>query len=143
MSSDEVKKNASASSAEAEKKEDQKEKEKDSESRDKSEQIKDEKKVLSEKEKLPEEPIIKLENVTKTFGSGGLGLSEVTINVHKGEFVFIVGPTGSGKTTFFRLLIRDLLPQKGKVLVAGIDLTHLPSGKIPQYRKKIGDIAQA
>ena len=57
--------------------------------------------------------MIKLDNVSKTFGTGTGGLQDVSISVEKGEFVFLVGPTGSGKTTLFRLLIRDTLPTKG------------------------------
>lgn len=86
--------------------------------------------------------MIKLDNVYKTFGLGNTGLSDVTLSVEKGEFVFVVGPTGSGKTTLFRLLIRDILPTKGTVVVAGYDIVKLPHKKIPHLRKKIGVVFQ-
>lgn len=86
--------------------------------------------------------MIKLDNVTKTFGLGTNGLTDVTLYVEKGEFVFIVGPTGSGKTTLFRLLIRDMIPTRGTITVGNYDLIKLPKQKIPLLRKKVGVVFQ-
>ena len=86
--------------------------------------------------------MIKLDKVSKTFGLGNAGLSEITLTIEKGEFVFLVGPTGSGKTTLFRLLIRDTLPTKGTVVVGDYDIAKLPHRKIPHLRKKIGVVFQ-
>lgn len=86
--------------------------------------------------------MIKLDKVSKSFGSGATGLLDVTLTVERGEFVFIVGPTGSGKTTLFRLLIRDMLPSEGSILVGDFDLVKLPKHKIPYLRKKIGVVFQ-
>lgn len=86
--------------------------------------------------------MIKLENVSKVFGLGNAGLIDLTIAIEPGEFVFLVGHTGSGKTTLLRLLLRQLLPTKGKISVADIDLIRLPKRKVPNYRKKIGVIFQ-
>lgn len=86
--------------------------------------------------------MIKLENVTKKFGTGSTALSEVDLIVDKGEFVFLVGPTGSGKTTIFRLLIRDSLPSQGKIVVNDWDVVNLPKDKISLLRKKVGVIFQ-
>lgn len=86
--------------------------------------------------------MIKLNDVSKTFSIGAYGLSEVTLGVDKGEFVFLVGHTGSGKTTLFRLLIRDLLPSKGSILIEDYDIVKLPHYKIPHLRKKIGVVFQ-
>lgn len=85
--------------------------------------------------------IISLENATKVFG-GTIGITDVNLHVDKGEFLFLVGPTGSGKTTIFRLLIREIAPSKGSVVVSGTDLIKLPKKQIPAYRKKIGVIFQ-
>lgn len=82
--------------------------------------------------------MIKLEKVSKTYGSGIFSLSDISLSVEKGEFVFLVGPTGSGKTTIFRLLIRDMLPSKGTIVVGDFDVVKLPLHKIPNLRKKIG-----
>lgn len=86
--------------------------------------------------------MINLDKVSKTFATGASGLLDITISVEKGEFVFLVGPTGSGKTTVFRLLIRDTLPTKGTIIVADFDLIKLPHRKIPHLRKKIGIVFQ-
>ncbi len=85
--------------------------------------------------------MIKLDNVTKVFTTGH-GLTDITLAIDKGEFAFLVGPTGSGKTTFFRLLIREMLPTKGDITVAEYDLIKLPNRKIPHLRKKIGVVFQ-
>lgn len=86
--------------------------------------------------------MIKLDNVTKTFGLGTSGLTDITLSIEKGEFVFVVGPTGSGKTTLFRLLIRDMIPTKGSIIVGDYDLVKLPKQKIPHLRKKVGVVFQ-
>lgn len=86
--------------------------------------------------------MIKLDKVSKTFGLGNSGLDEITLEIEKGEFVFLVGATGSGKTTLFRILIRDLLPTKGSVIVGDFDVIKLPHKKIPNLRKKIGVVFQ-
>lgn len=86
--------------------------------------------------------MIKLDNVSKTFGTGSHGLTDITLTIDKGEFAFLVGPTGSGKTTLFRLLIREMLPTKGSIYVADYDLLKLPSHKIPHLRKKVGVVFQ-
>lgn len=85
--------------------------------------------------------MIKFENVTKVFGTGH-GLTDINLTIDKGEFAFLVGPTGSGKTTFFRLLIREMLPTKGNIVVAEYDLIKLPKHKIPHLRKKVGVVFQ-
>lgn len=86
--------------------------------------------------------MIKLDNVSKVFGAGHVGLLDVTLSVEKGEFVFLVGQTGSGKTTLFRLLIRDTLPTKGTIVISDWDIVKLPHKKIPHLRKKIGIVFQ-
>lgn len=86
--------------------------------------------------------MIKLDKVSKKFGTGVFGLSEVSLNVEKGEFVFLVGSTGAGKTTIFRLLIRDTLPTEGDILVNGWDVVHLPKNKLPTLRKNVGVVFQ-
>ncbi len=86
--------------------------------------------------------MISLENVSKKFGTGVFGLSDITFTIEKGEFVFFVGPTGSGKTTIFKLLIRDSLPSTGTIVVSGWDLLKLPGNKVPELRKKIGVVFQ-
>lgn len=86
--------------------------------------------------------MIQLQHVTKTFGSGSTALSDITLGIEKGEFVFLVGQTGSGKTTLLRLLVRELIPSEGSILIDDFDIVKLPSGKIPELRKKIGVVFQ-
>ncbi|MDO8657341.1 MAG: ATP-binding cassette domain-containing protein [Candidatus Levybacteria bacterium] len=86
--------------------------------------------------------MIKFDKVSKAYGTGSLSLSEITVDIGKGEFIFLVGPTGSGKTTIFRLLIRDLLPSTGSIIVGDFDIVKLPHKKIPHLRKMIGVIFQ-
>ena len=80
--------------------------------------------------------MIKLDKVSKKFGTGVFALSDINLSVDKKEFVFLVGPTGSGKTTIFRLLTRELLPTEGIVIVNDWNIAKLPKQKIPHLRKK-------
>jgi cell division transport system ATP-binding protein len=86
--------------------------------------------------------MIKLDKVSKKFGTGEFGLSDVSLDIDKGEFVFLVGSTGAGKTTIFRLLIRDLLPTEGSVIVNGWDVVNLPKNKLASLRKNVGVVFQ-
>lgn len=86
--------------------------------------------------------MIRLDKVSKRFGTGVFGLSNVSLTVNKGEFVFLVGPSGSGKTSIFRLLIRDMLPTEGTVVVNEWDVVKLPNSKVPHLRKKVGMVFQ-
>jgi cell division transport system ATP-binding protein len=86
--------------------------------------------------------MIKLDKVSKKFGTGVFGLSEVSLSVEKGEFVFLVGSTGAGKTTIFKLLIRDTLPTEGSIEVNGWDVVNLPKNKIATLRKNVGVVFQ-
>jgi cell division transport system ATP-binding protein len=86
--------------------------------------------------------MIKLEKVSKKFGTGVFVLSQVNILVNKGEFVFLTGPTGAGKTTIFRLITREILPTEGQVMVDNWDVVKLARHKIPHLRKKVGVVFQ-
>src|SRR3989344_1185823 len=86
--------------------------------------------------------MIKFEQVTKKYPSGQMPLDEVTLTIDGGEFVFLVGPSGVGKTTFLRLLTREIFPSSGKILVDGEDIFKLPTKKVPYLRRKIGTVFQ-
>ncbi len=86
--------------------------------------------------------LISLVGVTKVFKPDIIALRGITLMIEKGEFVFITGPTGSGKTTLLRILIGDVVPTKGRVIVNDVDLVKLPRRKLPFFRRDIGVIFQ-
>ena len=86
--------------------------------------------------------MIKLENVTKTYGGEVVALRNASVDIQKGEFVFLVGASGSGKSTFIRLLNREESPESGRIFVAGKDIGQLSSWKIPYLRRNIGCVFQ-
>jgi cell division transport system ATP-binding protein len=86
--------------------------------------------------------MIRLENVTKNYQNEVVALLDASFDVPKGEFVFLVGPSGSGKSTLLRLLNRQERPERGAVWVAGRNIVDLPSGRVPQLRRNIGNIFQ-
>lgn len=85
--------------------------------------------------------MIHFENVSKQYYSD-LALDGLSFDVEKGDFVFLIGPTGSGKTTIFRLIIRDLVPTAGRITIGDIDVKKLPGKKIRQLRRNVGVIFQ-
>ena len=86
--------------------------------------------------------MIALRNVSKFYVEDAPALNECNVEIASGEFVFIVGHSGSGKTTFIRLLLRELLPSSGQIIVAGQDLVKLKSWKVPYLRRNIGCVFQ-
>ena len=86
--------------------------------------------------------MIRLENVTKFYAHDVCALRDASFDVNKGEFVFIVGPSGSGKSTLLRLLNRQERPEAGNVMVAGRNIVDLPSSRVPQLRRNIGNVFQ-
>ena len=87
--------------------------------------------------------MIRFENVTKTYdGQRRAALEDINVDIDKGEFVFLVGASGSGKSTFLRLILREQRPTRGRVFVAGRELNKLHSWKIPAMRRQIGTVFQ-
>jgi cell division transport system ATP-binding protein len=87
--------------------------------------------------------VIRFENVSATYaGQTRPALTDVTVEVDKGEFVFLVGASGSGKSTFLRLVLREARPDKGRVYVAGKEINRLASWKVPGLRRQIGTVFQ-
>ena len=86
--------------------------------------------------------MITMENVTMKYPTGTLALQDVNLHIEKGEFVFIVGSSGSGKTTMLELMLRELVPTKGKIKVAGYDYSKLKRRQIPKVRRKLGFVFQ-
>jgi cell division transport system ATP-binding protein len=87
--------------------------------------------------------VIRFENVTKIYpGTSRPALDNISLEVAKGEFVFLVGASGSGKSTFLRLTLKEERPTSGAIHVAGRDVARLPGWKVPQLRRKIGVVFQ-
>ncbi len=86
--------------------------------------------------------MISMRNVSKTYGADKPALYDVNVEIEQGEFVFLVGHSGSGKSTFIRLLQRELLPSEGSIVVAGQDLTRMKNWKVPYLRRNIGCVFQ-
>ncbi len=86
--------------------------------------------------------MIRFDHVVKQYTGHVYALSDITVEIPDGEFVFLIGPSGAGKTTFLRLLIRDLLPSSGNIHVDDWHVNKLPSSKIHLLRRKIGTIFQ-
>jgi cell division transport system ATP-binding protein len=86
--------------------------------------------------------VVDFRSVTKKYPSGDLGLEDATFAVHPGEFVFLVGATGCGKSTCIRLLMKELEASSGDVLIAGKKLNDVDRSKVPYLRRNIGTVFQ-
>ena len=86
--------------------------------------------------------MIVFERVTKVYEPNVTALDDVSFVIEKGEFVFIVGPSGSGKSTMVRLLLKELEPTEGRILVGGRDLSRLKRSKVPLLRRNVGCVFQ-
>jgi len=86
--------------------------------------------------------VVDVKDVTVVYPGGNVGLDGVSVAVERGEFAFLVGPTGCGKSTFIRLLMREVEAARGEVLIAGRDIVSLPRKKVPKLRRNIGVVFQ-
>ena len=89
-----------------------------------------------------DDPIILLENVSKSYTAGVPALNGINLHINKGEFVFVVGDSGSGKSTLIKLLLRELVPTSGRIFVNGTDVVRLKRSKIPKFRRSLGVVFQ-
>lgn len=86
--------------------------------------------------------MIEFRNVSKVYNNGTEALHNINLKVDKGEFVFIVGSSGAGKSTFLKLITCEERPNEGQVIIDGQDVSHIRKGKIPYVRRKMGLVFQ-
>lgn len=86
--------------------------------------------------------MIYLTNVSKTYANGAVGLHDTSLKINKGEFVFVTGNSGSGKSTLLKLLLREITPTKGQIVINGRDIVNMKRKQIPYLRREIGVVFQ-
>ena len=86
--------------------------------------------------------MISIKGVSKSYGNGAPALSNLILEIEDGEFVFVVGASGSGKSTFIKLLLKELNPTEGMITVGNIKLSKLKSRGVAKYRRKLGVVFQ-
>lgn len=86
--------------------------------------------------------MVALSDVAKTYPNGVMALRGISLEIAEGEFVFIVGPTGTGKSTLLKLLTREEAPTRGRVRVDGFDVTRMRARQVPHLRRRIGVVFQ-
>ena len=91
---------------------------------------------------MPSEPVIEFRGVSKTYPSGTHALEDVNIRINKGEFVFVVGSSGAGKSTFMKLIMREEKANTGIITVNGFNLTKMPRKRVPLLRRTMGIVFQ-
>jgi cell division transport system ATP-binding protein len=89
-----------------------------------------------------EVPVVEFRDVTKVYDGGSVGLERASMKIGRGEFVFLVGPTGCGKSTCIRLLMKELEPTQGEIDIAGKTLGEIPRSRVPFLRRNIGTVFQ-
>jgi cell division transport system ATP-binding protein len=87
-------------------------------------------------------PVVELREVSKVYDGGSVGLERASVRIGRGEFVFLVGATGCGKSTCIRLLMKELEPSAGSILIAGKDLDDVGRKQVPLLRRNIGTVFQ-
>lgn len=86
--------------------------------------------------------MIEFRNVSKVYNKNVKALTNVNINIDKGEFVFLVGPSGAGKSTFIKMLLKEVEPSTGNIVMGNEDLSNIKRRQIPYHRRKIGMVFQ-
>lgn len=86
--------------------------------------------------------MIRFVDATKIYSNGVVGLKNVTVNIEKGEFVFVIGASGSGKSTFLKLIMHEESPTEGEVYVNGYSVHNMPRSEIPYLRRSLGVVFQ-
>lgn len=80
--------------------------------------------------------------ISKIYNSNSIALSDVTVDIERGDFVFVVGPSGAGKSTFVKMIFREVLPTEGSLVVNGLNVTAMQAREVPYLRRGLGIIFQ-
>ena len=96
----------------------------------------------AQRKRAADVPVVDFKGVTKIYDGGAVGLQRVSMRIGRGEFVFLVGPTGCGKSTCIRLLLKEIEPSEGELAIAGRELSDVPRSKVPFLRRNIGVVFQ-
>lgn len=86
--------------------------------------------------------MIKFKDISLVFAGGSVALSNITTNIADGEFVYLIGPSGSGKSSFLKIIYKELIPTNGNVEVTGLDVNDLARWRLPLLRRKLGIVLQ-
>ena len=86
--------------------------------------------------------MIEFKNVSKIYSTGLEAVKDANFTIDKGEFAFLVGPSGSGKSTLIKLILREEVADKGKIIINGKDITHLKQNRVPKLRREMGVVFQ-
>lgn len=86
--------------------------------------------------------MITIENVSKVYPNGSQALKNISLNIEKGEFVFIIGSSGSGKSTLIKMLMKELDPTEGNIIINGVNTTTMNRSQIPYLRRNLGIVFQ-
>ncbi|NCU16667.1 cell division ATP-binding protein FtsE [Pallidibacillus pasinlerensis] len=86
--------------------------------------------------------MIVMENVYKKYPNGVVAVNGIDVEIEQGEFVYVVGQSGAGKSTFIKMMYREEKPTEGKIIVNGVDITKLKNSKVPLFRRNIGVVFQ-
>lgn len=86
--------------------------------------------------------MIHMQGISKVYGNGSVALSDITIDIEKGDFIFVVGPSGAGKSTFVKLISREELPSSGRLTVNGRNVNDMTPAEVPFLRRGLGIVFQ-
>lgn len=86
--------------------------------------------------------MIRFKDISLVFEGGSVALSNITISINHGEFVYLIGSSGSGKSSFLKIIYKELVPTNGEIEVTGIDLNNLANWRVPLLRRKLGIVLQ-
>ncbi|MDK2920252.1 MAG: cell division transport system ATP-binding protein [Candidatus Petromonas sp.] len=86
--------------------------------------------------------MIELVNISKRYKNGVMALSNINLKIEKGEFVFLVGPSGAGKSTIVKMLLKEVAPTQGRIIIDNEDITYIHRRKVPLVRRKTGVVFQ-